>query len=150
ALRCDKMTIAALSAVLRLYRDPVRLAERLPVLKALARPADDIRLMAETILDDIQQAIGDRADVSTIPCDSEIGSGALPTRTIASYGIAVKPSSKEKSGHGSRLNKIADAFRDLPFPVIGRIQDDTFILDLRCLNDAAAFTDQLSKLDIKP
>ncbi len=150
ALRCDKMTISALSAVLRLYRDPARLAERLPVLKALARPADDIRSMAESILDDIQQAVGNRADVSTIPCDSEIGSGALPTRTIASYGIAVKPRSKEKSGHGSRLNKIADAFRGLPLPVIGRIQDDTFILDLRCLNDAAAFTDQLSKLDIKP
>ncbi|MEM8976277.1 MAG: L-seryl-tRNA(Sec) selenium transferase [Pseudomonadota bacterium] len=149
ALRCDKMTIAALSAVMRLYRDPARLADRLPVLKALARPEADIRSMAESILENVQQAIGSSADASTMPCESEIGSGALPTRTIASYGIAIKPKTKGKSGHGTRLNRIADAFRGLPLPVIGRIQDDTFVLDLRCLSDEAAFTAQLSKLDIK-
>jgi len=150
ALRCDKMTIAALSAVLRLYRDPARLSERLPVLKALARSVQEIQSAAERLLPALDQVMRDHATISATACESEIGSGALPTRTISSYGIAIQPNTKGKSGHGTRLNKFSEAFRHLPVPVVGRIQDDTFILDLRCLNDEAAFTAQLDKLDLTP
>ena len=60
-----------------------------------------------------------------------------------SAGIAIAPNAKG----GTPLNALADAFRALPVPVIGRIQDDTFILDLRCLEDEDGFVSQLSEFD---
>ena len=132
ALRVDKLTLAALAAVLRLYSDPDRLAERLPTLRMLARPVQEIRSMAERLRPRLQN----RFDVTVIECESQIGSGAAPTRRIASAGLAIRPGSA----------RTAAAFRKLPIPVIGRIQDGAFILDLRCLEDEEAFTSQLDKL----
>ena len=143
ALRCDKMTIAALSAVLRLYADPDRLIERVPTLRALARPVDDIRQAASRIGPAIAGAVEEFAAVSDTDCESQIGSGALPTRRIPSAGLAVTPTDNS----GTALNALAESFRALPVPVIGRIQDDAFVLDLRCLEDEDGFAAQLSALE---
>ena len=75
-------------------------------------------------------------DVTVIECESEIGSGAAPTRRIASAGLAIRPGNA----------RTAAAFRNLPIPVIGRIQDGAFILDFRCLEDEAVFLNQLNHL----
>jgi len=82
--------------------------------------------------------------VQVTDCHSQIGSGALPTRTIPSAGLSVRP--RARRGAGATLHAIAASFRALPIPVIGRVQDDTFILDLRCLTDEHAFTAQLPHL----
>lgn len=150
ALRCDKMTIAALSSVLRLYADPDRLHERLPVLAALTRPLDDIRKLAERLTNAIQAALGPAFTVTASRCESEIGSGALPTRTIPSWGVAIKAAVEMAGTRGSTPDKLARAFRALPKPVVGRIHEGAFVLDLRCLTDEAAFIAQLPKLDVTP
>jgi L-seryl-tRNA(Ser) seleniumtransferase len=138
ALRVDKMTVAALGAVLRLYSNPERLAHRLPVLRLLARPVEDIRAVADRIRDFVAARLEGVATVETALCASQIGSGALPTREIPSAGLAIRPA-----------ERIARAFRQLPIPVIGRIQNGAFILDLRTLEDEAAFIDQLPALNAK-
>ena len=147
ALRVGKMTIAALSAVLRLYSNPERLADRLPVLRLLTRRVEDIRGMAGRLREPLASRLDGIASVETILCDSQIGSGALPTRTIPSAGFAIRPAG-EKRAAGSAVDRIARAFRTLPIPVIGRIQDGALIFDLRCLEDEAGFASQLSALDV--
>jgi L-seryl-tRNA(Ser) seleniumtransferase len=144
ALRIDKITIAALTAVLSLYLDPDSLPQRLPVLRLLTRTLDDVRAAAERIAPRVAAAVGEAANVTVISCGSEIGSGAQPTHEIPSAGLAVRPAHGRASGRA--LTGIAAAFRQLPIPVIGRIQDDAFVLDLRCLDDEAGFVEQLASL----
>lgn len=147
ALRIDKIRLAAIEATLRLYRDPDRLAERLPTLRMLARPGAEIAAAAERLLPQIASALAPRFEAGIVACDSQIGSGALPTETIASAGIALRVRGA-KSG-GRALAALVTAFRELERPVIGRIENDAFVLDLRCLDDEAAFLRNLSTLRLE-
>ena len=139
ALRLDKIRLAALEATLRLYADPERLAQRLPTIRALARPAAEIRAVAERLLPAVQSALGGRAQVSVAEVRGQIGSGALPVDLLPSFAIAI-------SAKG--LDRMADLFRRLPIPVIGRISDGTLYFDLRTLDDEPAFVAQLDGLHV--
>lgn len=145
ATRLDKVTIAALTAVLQLYRDPDRLAARVPTIRLLARTEADIRAAAARVSGPLSETLGESFEVTTIACQSQIGSGSLPVERLTSAALAVEPLQGSK---GSKLKKLATAFRSLPTPVIGRIQDDAFLMDLRCLEDEAGFLGQLSKLGL--
>ncbi len=146
ALRIDKIRLAALEATLRLYRDPDRLAECLPTLRFLARPKKEIEAVARRLLPVVGARLGESFDVAVTPCSSQIGSGALPTETVPSCGLAIAPrGAKEK---GRRLTALSMALRRLPVPVVGRIQNQTLLLDLRCLEDEQAFTANLCNLDL--
>jgi len=136
ALRLDKGRIAALEAVLRLYLDPGRLRERLPTLRLLTRPAGEVRSIAERLCPVVQNYAGDKARVEVTDCASQVGSGSLPVDRLPSTALRI-------SSSGVRPAAIAKALRALPIPVIGRIHDDAVWLDLRCLEDEAAFTGQL-------
>ncbi|WP_250535533.1 L-seryl-tRNA(Sec) selenium transferase [Caballeronia sp. AZ10_KS36] len=143
ALRVGKLTLAALEAVLRLYRTPETLQARLTTLRLLTRPADAMRLAAERIQPALQRLTGDAFAVTTEPMFSQIGSGALPVDVLPSYGLAVRLASGKRGG--GQLNRIERKLRALPRPVIGRIADGALWLDLRCLEEAdeAAFIAQL-------
>jgi L-seryl-tRNA(Ser) seleniumtransferase len=145
ALRVGKLTLAPLEAVVRLYRDPDRLAERLTVLHLLTRPPADIQAQAERLLPAMQQALaGWPVKVSVEPALSQTGSGSLPVDRLQSSALAVRPGTR-KSGV---LHDIEAALRGLPIPVIGRIADGALRLDLRCLSaaDEADLLAQLAKL----
>lgn len=139
ALRLDKVRLAALEATLRLYSDPARLVERLPTVRALARPAADIKVQVERLLPSVQKALGHAATASLAEVRGQIGSGALPVDLLPSFAIALK---------AKGVDRIADLFRRLPIPVIGRIADGTLFFDLRTLDDEAAFTAQLDELHV--
>ncbi len=132
ALRVDKMTYAALEAVLRLYRDPERLTQTLPTLRLLTRPLHEIEQAAIDLLPVVKKSLTGKADVALQPCHTQIGSGSLPVDMLPSMCIAITPPARGK-GAGTALKNIERAFRSLPVPVIGRIADGAFCLDLRCL-----------------
>jgi L-seryl-tRNA(Ser) seleniumtransferase len=147
ALRVDKMTIAALAATFAIYADPDRLTQRLPTLGQLARPLGDIAAAAERIAPRIAERLGAGWTVATAECMSQIGSGALPVESLPSRAVLMAPATPAKRGTGTALKRLAAAFAKLPRPVIGRIQDDRIVLDLRCLDDEAAFVAQLAQLE---
>lgn len=138
ALRADKMTLAALEATLRLYQHPEVLTERLPTLRLLTRPAEEIRRLAERLLPDLAAHYADFA-VSVAACQSQIGSGSLPVDRLPSAALTFTP----HDGRGSRLEALAARWRALPCPVIGRIYDGRLWLDLRCLEDETRFMEML-------
>ena len=146
ALRVDKMTLAALEAVLALYSDPERLRSELPTLRLLTRPLSEMEEQARRLLPAVASAAAGKAEATIVACMSQIGSGSLPVDLLPSSGIAVAASGKRRSALAVR---IAAAFRALPIPVIGRIKDGAFIMDMRCLDDEAAFLTQLTHLKIE-
>jgi L-seryl-tRNA(Ser) seleniumtransferase len=135
ALRLDKGRIAALESVLRLYLDPERLRERLPTLRLLTRPAGEIAALAGRLRPVLQAWCGDKAEVSVEDCASQVGSGSLPVDRLPSTALRLSSSSVRPAA-------IAKALRALPLPVVGRLHDDALWLDLRCLEDEAAFAAQ--------
>ncbi|HBQ0447780.1 L-seryl-tRNA(Sec) selenium transferase [Klebsiella pneumoniae] len=138
ALRADKMTLAALEATLRLYQHPEALREKLPTLRLLTRPAEEIRRRAERLQPDLAAHYADFA-VSVAACQSQIGSGSLPVDRLPSAALTFTP----HDGRGSRLEALAARWRALPCPVIGRIYDGRLWLDLRCLEDETRFMEML-------
>ncbi|MBK6852602.1 MAG: L-seryl-tRNA(Sec) selenium transferase [Burkholderiales bacterium] len=144
ALRMSKLPLAALEATLRLYLRPERLAQDLPTLRLLTRPAASIRAQAEQLLPAVAQAVAPRFEVSAVDLLGQIGSGSLPVERLPSAGLAIAP--VQKKGAGRSLDELATALRSLPLPVIGRIADDRLLLDLRCLEQPALLTDQLALL----
>lgn len=146
ALRIDKMTIAALAAVLRLYGDPDRLVERSTTLRLLTRAQVDIEAQARRVHGLVMQMLPANITVDVLACDSQIGSGAQPGKLLASAGFAIRP--PEGRGSGKALERISTAFRELPTPVIGRIDGGAFVLDLRCLEEEASFIEQLMQLNL--
>jgi L-seryl-tRNA(Ser) seleniumtransferase len=144
ALRVDKLRMAALEATLKLYRNPDRLPDLLPTLRFFTRQRADLRLNAEALRPFLQRVLGEGWRVTVIDLMSQIGSGAMPLETLPSAGLAITPL-QAKSGNA--LDQLAARFRTLPIPVIGRIHDGAFLLDLRCLEDDQAFRDQLAGLE---
>ena len=145
ALRVSKTTLAALEATLRLYLDPERLSRKLPTLRLLTRPPEDIAATATRLAPALQAALGDFATVSCTACQSQIGSGALPVERLPSTALTVRPAARRP---GKALLALESALRQLPVPVIGYLRDDALWLDLRCLEnkDEAAFAAQLAAL----
>ena len=155
ALRVDKLRIAALEALLRLYADPDRLSARLPTLRHMTRPPSDIEAQAQRLLPGVQQALGPQATVTVERCESQAGSGSLPGEALPSFALAIRPLAaktrvERQSGLGARVERLSRAFRSLPVPVVGRIHEGVLYLDLRCLEDEAAFAQQLGRLQFGP
>ena len=145
AMRIDKVTIAALSATLQLYLDPDKVADRVPTLKFLVRKSEEIRKIARRVEQSLGSTLGNEFSIKQVECLSQIGSGSLPVERLPSVALSISPLNGKK---GSKLKKYAEAFRSLPIPVIGRIQGDAFILDMRCLDNIDDFLAQLSKLKL--
>lgn len=142
ALRLDKMTLAALAEVLKMYRDPDRLLRDLPTLRQLTRPRDDIAAQAQRLLPPLTQALGHGYHVKVQDCSSQIGSGALPVESLPSAALAVSSA----SGSDTDIRALIVALRHLPIPVVARLNNGVLLLDLRCLEDEAKFIEQLNGL----
>jgi len=124
ALRPDKLTLAALAATLRLYREHPDLAAALPALRALTRPLAELERVGAAAAGRLAQRLGPGWTLAVVPSECEVGSGAVPSVAIPSRAIAV--SHPERSPED-----VAARFRAARPPVLGRIHDGRYLLDLR-------------------
>src|SRR5215472_553503 len=89
ALRCDKLTLAALEATLRIYLRAGDLAAAIPTLRLLSRTVGELELIAERARDILSGRLGGGFHLEVVPSSAEIGSGAQPTEQIPSRAIRV-------------------------------------------------------------
>ncbi len=144
ALRLDKMTLAGIAAVLKLYRDPDTLRHKLPTLRHLTRTQEGLRDMAARITPALSDVLDERFCIEVRDSSSQVGSGSLPAETIASIAIEIR--SVNSGEDVSRA--LSSAFRKLPTPVIGHVHKGSLLLDLRCLDDEEQFISQLPSLQV--
>jgi L-seryl-tRNA(Ser) seleniumtransferase len=130
ALRCDKLTLAALEATLRIYLRADDPARELPTLRLMRRRPAELRIVAERVREILGERLGAEFAVEAIGAESEIGSGALPAESLES--VAVRVTHPRKSAQA-----IARVFRRAG--IIGRITADSFQLDMRTVEDPAVF-----------
>jgi L-seryl-tRNA(Ser) seleniumtransferase len=128
ALRIDKLSLAALEATLRLYRDPATTAREVPVLRMLVAGAAELRERAEAMRDRIAAA---GVEARVIDATAKVGGGALPLLELEGPVCAVDPGPLGVDGLARRL-RAADP------PVIGRASEGWLLLDPRTLDDEGA------------
>jgi len=128
ALRCGKLTLAALESVLRLYRQAPDVVERIPTLKAFTHSPAAMEETGREAMARLDKALGEGYHMELRDSGSEIGSGALPTEEIPTKVIAIRHRSIS-------AGKIAGMFRASRPPILGRVKDNRFLLDLRGIFD---------------
>ena len=128
ALRCGKITLAALEATLRLYRQSPDITQAIPTLRAFTRSAADIRATGEKAAAQLSGALGKEFRIDLEESTAQIGSGALPTEELPTFVLVVTHPQLSAT-------VIATTFRGANPPIIGRIKDDRFLLDLRTIFD---------------
>ncbi|MDA0337886.1 MAG: L-seryl-tRNA(Sec) selenium transferase, partial [bacterium] len=127
ALRCDKLTYAALEATLRLYLDPQSLPEHLPVLAMMTVTPATLRTRAEEICTRLTGLQARGWQIEVVDSVAQAGSGSLPLEEIASVAITVRPS-------GLSVGDLAAHLRHGDPAVLGYVRDDRLHLDLRTVS----------------
>jgi L-seryl-tRNA(Ser) seleniumtransferase len=119
ALRVDKMTLAGLEATLRAHLEGS--VEDLPLWSLALTSADELRSRAERVAEGVTS---DNLKAEVIPTASVAGGGSLPGEELGSWGIAL--------AHAERsVDEMQGLLRASSPPVIGRIEDERLVLDLR-------------------
>ena len=128
ALRIDKLTLAALESTLRLYRDPEKAVHLIPTLRMLTIHFDVIKKRADKLYKLLSKINNPALRITIADRSSKAGGGSLPLLDLPSKCIAVKI-------EGVSANSLERKMRENIPPVIGRIEEDYFLMDLRTVQE---------------
>lgn len=128
ALRIDKFTLAGLEAVLRIYYDEEKALREIPTLAMLAAPLETVAKRAKRLLRRIKRPLTDACECEIVTTNSRVGGGALPEQNLPTKAVVLVPKAKS-------LNQLENDLRNLSLPIIGRIEDERYLLDMRTVAD---------------
>jgi len=126
ALRIDKMTLAALETTLRLYRDEDQAIGLIPTLRMLTMGTNELAKKAAGLADELYAIDDSRLEVNQVELSSKAGGGALPLLELPSKCLRIKI-------QGLSANKLEQNMRHNIPPIIGRIENDAYVIDPRTL-----------------
>lgn len=126
ALRIDKMTVAALEATLREYLDGRTVMQNIPTLRMIGASGEQLYERAGALALLLEEAVGSRARISVEKGSSAVGGGAMPTAELPAWLVSVRPAEMA-------VEELAGRLREGDPAVVGRIQDDCLLLDVRTI-----------------
>lgn len=126
AVRIDKFTVSGLEATLREYLDAQKCWHNIPTLQMLSAKHYDLKHTAERLAEKLTTSIGEHARFNTVQAPSAVGGGAMPTADMPSWVVEVLP-------YSLTVFELATKLRQEEPAVIGRLQDDKLLLDMRTL-----------------
>lgn len=126
ALRIDKMTLAGLEATLRHYREEKDAISKIPTLRMLTMTFETIEAKAHDLKNEIETLNNPDIELKILHLSSKAGGGSLPAQNLPSKGIGLFIKNLS-------ANRIENEMRGNNPPVIGRIEEDLFIMDLRTI-----------------
>ena len=122
AFRMDKISIAALEVTFKYYLDEREAIKNIPTLKMILENPQIVKERAEKLYSYLEK-IGVKGTV--IPTEAKIGGGSMPEETVLSYGVAFE----------GNANYLEEKFRKNILPIIGRIYEDRFVIDMKTLSN---------------
>ncbi|MDD4237670.1 MAG: L-seryl-tRNA(Sec) selenium transferase [Desulfotomaculaceae bacterium] len=128
AIRIDKMTVAALEVTLRLYLDEEQALVEVPTLKMLTVPMSQLQQKASELAALLREVAGSRALVQLEESLSAVGGGAMPTAALPTAVVVIQPGK-------SSASELQEALRRGEPAVMGRVQEDKLLLDVRTIAD---------------
>jgi L-seryl-tRNA(Ser) seleniumtransferase len=128
ALRIDKLTLAALESTLRLYRNEETAVQAIPTLRMMLQPLASLEEKAARLKKMLASTGRGRLTVASLDIVSRPGGGSLPLLELPSKGLGL-------SVDGQSANAIEKSLRLGSPPIIGRIEDDMYVMDMRTLQD---------------
>lgn len=122
AFRVDKLVLSALEGTLRYYLDEREAVREIPTLRMITENRKEVLKRAEKL-----QKMLEEKNISTkiIDTRAKIGGGSMPEETVPSYALAFE-------GEAVELERY---FRTGDVNIIGRIAEDSFILDMKTIRD---------------
>ena len=139
-LRCDKVILAGLEATLRLYLNPEKLTEKLPTLRLLTQPLEQLKINAMRLKDQLESRLNSQFELQIEASQAQIGSGSQPMERIPSVAVTIA----EKTN--AKLSALSARFKQLSQPIIGRMENGKIWLDLRSLADIETLLNTLDEL----
>ncbi|MCL1056642.1 L-seryl-tRNA(Sec) selenium transferase [Shewanella gelidimarina] len=127
ALRCDKMTLAALEATLLLYRNPKRLNEELPMLRKMSRSLAELEQVGQQMMAELPEYFASHFTLAITASQTQVGSGSQPETLLESLALTFTPTANSQY----RIHQLEQKFKQQDKPIIGRMANNQYWLDLR-------------------
>ncbi|GAB4339814.1 MAG: L-seryl-tRNA(Sec) selenium transferase [Desulfobulbaceae bacterium] len=128
AMRIDKFTLAGLESILRLYLDEETAVREIPTLAMIAAPMESVRRRADRLARRLKREEVPGCRITTGETVSRVGGGAMPEQNLPSRAVFIKPATVS-------VSTLEEGLRQLDIPVIGRIEEDRLVLDMRTVAD---------------
>lgn len=131
ALRCDKLTLSALSATLRLYYDEKLAFEKIPTLNALTASKDILKKKAKRLHNMLKGIMPKEKVKLTVEENiSRVGGGAFPETDLPTYAVCVEFLEKNSAFSAEAWK---ERFLKTDPPIVGRVERDKFLFDVRTI-----------------
>ena len=122
AMRVCKMTLAALEATLRLFKNPAQLTQSHPLYFMLSRTPDELMRQAEALAQELRPLM--RVPVAVVAHEAYLGGGSLPGQALPSFAVRLEVSD---------ATTLARTLRETSVPVVSRVHQDALYLDMRTI-----------------